>query len=187
MVTIIHSTNRGATRDRNCSLCHNFVVSNHRVSIIAAIGKNRELGKMNELIWRISDDLKRFKTLTMGHPIIMGRKTYESIGKPLPGRTNIIVSRMAPEAPGCTVVNSFVRALDLARNIDQQEVFIIGGAQIYAEALPLSDRLYLTLIDDTNAHADAFFPPYPDFTRVVSSEPHEDFVPPYRWSILERA
>lgn len=157
-----------------------------RVSMIAGVGKNRELGKRNELIWRISDDLKRFRALTMGHPIIMGRKTYESIGKPLPGRQNIVVTRAEMSIPGCTVVHSLQEALDTARTLDVEEVFVIGGAQLYTEALPYTDRLYLTVIDAEDADADAFFPEYADFTKEILREEHPEHTPPYAWVTLER-
>jgi len=129
--------------------------------MIAAVGRNRELGRGNELLWHIPEDLKRFKALTLGHPVIMGRKTFESIGKPLPGRTNLVVSRSAL---------SLEDALAQAKKLDKEEVFIIGGAQIYEQALPYADRLYLTLIEDTK-EADAFFPEYEKlFTKKVSGK-----------------
>lgn len=157
-----------------------------RISIIAAIGKNRELGKQNTLIWRISDDLKRFKTLTTGHPIIMGRKTYESIGRPLPGRTNIVISQSMTTQEGITVVSSLSDALGVAMGIDREEVFVIGGAQVYKEALPLADRIYLTLIEETDPNADAFFPDYSEFTMILNEEKHHDSTPQYTWITLER-
>lgn len=157
-----------------------------RVSIIAAIGKKRELGKQNELIWRIPDDLKRVKTLTMGHPLIMGRKTYESIGRPLPGRTNIVVSRTSGPIEGCVVVGSLKAALRHAIEIDLEEVFIFGGAQIYAEALPHTDRLYLTVIDATDPEADAFFPDYSEFTHTIQKETRDQEGLAYEWQTLER-
>lgn len=157
-----------------------------RVSIIAAVGKNRELGKQNELIWRISEDLRRFKVLTIEHPVIMGRRTYESIGKPLPNRTNIVVTRGDASFPGCTVARSFVDALRIAGENDAEEVFIIGGAQLYTEALPYADRLYLTLIGESDAGADTFFPDYADFTREIAREDHPETTPPFSWVTLER-
>src|SRR3989344_3007335 len=148
-----------------------------RVSIIAAIGKNRELGRDNDLLWRIPDDLKRFKSLTLGHPVIMGRKTFESIGKPLPGRTNLVVSRSSL---------SFENALAQAKKLDDKEVFIVGGAQIYEQALPYADRLYLTLIDDTK-DGDAFFTEYEHlFTKKLSEEIREHNGLKYSWVELEK-
>lgn len=129
--------------------------------MIAAIGQRRELGKGNDLLWKIPEDLKRFKEVTKGHPIIMGRKTYDSIGRALPGRTNIVVSRdIHWEAEGIETAASIDEALSLAKmKPGNDEIFIIGGAQIYELALPLADRLYLTLIDDAK-DADTFFPEY---------------------------
>jgi len=148
-----------------------------RVSMIAAVGRNRELGLGNGLLWHIPEDLKRFKALTLGHPVIMGRKTFESIGKPLPGRTNLVVSRSAL---------SLEDALAQAKKLDKEEVFIIGGVQIYEQALPYADRLYLTLIEDTK-EADAFFPEYEKlFTKKVSEEPREYEGLQYRWVTLEK-
>lgn len=173
-------------KDSTVLLCHNLWVKKPRVSIIVAVGKNRELGKKNELIWRIPDDLKRFKRLTTGHPIIMGRKTYESIGRPLPDRTNIVVTRGEVEIPGCTVAHSFEEALGVAGEKDVEEIFIIGGAQLYAEAIPQTDRLYLTLIDAEDADADAFFPDYAEFKNILEREDHPEHTPPYSWITLGR-
>lgn len=128
------------------------------VSMIAAIGKNRELGKNNALIWRISEDLKFFKATTMGHPIIMGRKTFESLPKALPGRKNIVISKNENyKAEGAVVVNSVEKALAEAGHDD---AFIIGGESIYKIFLPVADKLYLTLIDGEEKQADAYFPEY---------------------------
>lgn len=160
-----------------------------KISIVAAIGKNRELGKDNRLLWYIPEDLKRFKKLTQNHPIIMGRKTYESIGKPLPNRTNIIITRDPSfQAPNCIVTYSLEEALDVAKGIeknpevlreshlggvtyltprDSGEIFIIGGGQIFEQALPLTDKLYLTIVDGV-FDADTFFPDYSMFTKIVS-------------------
>jgi len=157
-----------------------------RVSAIAAIGKNRELGRGNELLWRIPEDLKRVKALTMGHPLIMGRRTYESIGKPLPGRTMIVVSRTQAEIPGCTVAPSIEAALEYAHGIEKEEIFIFGGAQIYEAALPYTDRLYLTLIDAEDAEADTFFPDYTEFSAVIKKEQVPQGVPAHEIVVLER-
>lgn len=147
-----------------------------RVSLVAAIGATtRAIGKENKLVWHLPEDLKYFKTLTTGHAVIMGRKTYESIGKPLPNRTNIVVTRTATyKAEGCKVVTSLEDALKYARaltNSGASEVFVIGGADIYTQALPLADRLYLTLVDDPGEGADVFFPEYEKlFKKVVATE-----------------
>lgn len=159
-----------------------------QICAIAAIGKNRELGTKNQLSWRISDDFKRVKELTMGHPLIMGRKTYESIGRPLPGRINIIITR-DPDyaAEGCVVVNSIENALEEARKVEDKEIFIFGGAEIYKLALPYTDRLYLTLIDDEDPEADAFFPDYTaDFMEVTRHGVREHEGLKYKWVDFER-
>src|ERR1044071_9960120 len=110
--------------------------------------EKRGIGKAGGLPWRLSADLKRFRELTMGHHLIVGRKTFESIGKPLPGRQMIIVTRQAGfHAEGCFIVNSVDDALRLARERGESEVFVIGGAEIYAQTLALAVRLYLTLVD----------------------------------------
>ena len=130
------------------------------VSLIAALDRRRGIGKDNQLPWRLPADLKRFRELTTGHHIITGRKTYESIGKPLPGRTTIIITRNHDySAAGCFVTHSLADALALARSRGEQEAFVIGGAEIYAQALPLADRLYLTLVE-AEVEADAFFPTF---------------------------
>lgn len=130
------------------------------VSIIVAMARDGAIGRGGDLLWHISDDLKRFKQLTKGHAVIMGRKTYESLPKrPLPHRRNIIISRN-PEyrADGADVFTSLEEALESCRA--EEEVFIIGGATIYALALPLATRLYLTEIDADCEDADTWFPPF---------------------------
>ena len=115
------------------------------VSLIVAASQNGVIGKNNRLPWKLPADLKRFKHLTMGHPIIMGRKTFEAIGKSLPGRTNIVVTHQAGfQACGALAAHSLEEALRLCEN--SQEVFVIGGASIFEQALPLADRIYLTRI-----------------------------------------
>lgn len=126
------------------------------VSMIAAVGKNLELGKNNNLIWHFKEDMKFFKDTTMGHTVVMGRKTFESLPKALPGRKNIVISSNAEyHANGATVVTSVEEALQIA---DNEEVFVIGGGKIYAEFLPYADKLYLTEIDAECADADTYFP-----------------------------
>ena len=114
------------------------------LSIIVAIAQNGTIGDKNALLWNIKEDMRRFRLTTSGHPVIMGRKTYESIGRPLPNRTNIVITRQDIHIEGCEVVHSLAEAIALFPQ--EEEIFIIGGAQIYAEALPLADRLYLTLV-----------------------------------------
>ncbi|MBI2611968.1 dihydrofolate reductase [Candidatus Gottesmanbacteria bacterium] len=137
------------------------------ISIIAAIGKNRELGKDNKLLWHIPEDLIRFKKLTSGHVVIMGRKTYQSIGRPLPNRTNIIITRdINFSAPGSIITHSLDEALEIAKQKEKEEIFVIGGGQIYNQAINLADKLYLTLVDGTFA-ADTYFPNYSRFKKVL--------------------
>ena len=163
-------------------------MSNQQIILIAAIGRNRELGKKGDLTWRLSSDLKRFKELTTGHPIIMGRKTYESIGRPLPNRTNIIVSRASTYAPdGCTVVHSFEAALAAAKDADTEKVFVIGGGEIYREALPFADTLALTRIDAEDPEADVFFPEFEnEFEKVSEEPPAEENSIRYQWVTYAR-
>jgi len=141
------------------------------LSIIAAIAKHHVIGIDNTLPWRLPEDLKRFKALTMGHHIIMGRKTYESLGRLLPGRTTVIVSRNRDyTVPGALVVASLQQALEACGN--DEEIFVIGGAELYREALPMADRLYMTEIDAEFA-GDAYFPEYPrSGWREVAREHH---------------
>jgi dihydrofolate reductase len=118
-----------------------------KLSIVVAVAENNVIGNNNQLIWHMPTDLKRFKTLTMGHPIIMGRKTYESIGKALPGRTSIIITRQADyQAADCIVVHSLEDAIKAAKKTNAPQAFIIGGAEIYRQALNLCDTIYLTKI-----------------------------------------
>lgn len=114
------------------------------ISIIAAVAQNGVIGDKNALLWHISEDMRFFKRTTSGHPVIMGRKTYESLGRPLPNRTNVVISRTQREIEGCTVVGSLEQAVALFPA--EEEVFIIGGAQIYALALAIADRMYLTRV-----------------------------------------
>jgi dihydrofolate reductase len=141
------------------------------LSLIVAMDRNRLIGRGNALPWHLPADLKHFKTITMGKPIIMGRKTYESIGKPLPGRRNIVITRNADyQAPGCDVVTSFEAALKAAGNVD--EIMIIGGTQIFQESFSRAQRIYLTLIDH-EFEGDAWFPEYDAKQwKVISEEKH---------------
>lgn len=141
------------------------------LSIIAAVAKNRVIGANNTLPWHLPEDLKRFRSLTMGHHIIMGRKTYESLGRLLPGRTTIIVSRNKDYAvDGALVADTLKSALSHCGN--DPEVFVIGGGQLYHDALPKADRLYLTEIEQDVA-GDTFFPEYDkNCWEELSSESH---------------
>jgi dihydrofolate reductase len=131
-----------------------------RVSIIAAVAENGVIGRDGKLPWRLSADLRRFKQLTMGHTIIMGRRTWESIGRPLPGRRMIVVSRQPgyqADARGIDVARSLDEALRRAAALADDEAFVIGGAELYKESLPRSDRLYYTSVR-ANLPGDAYFP-----------------------------
>ena len=126
------------------------------LSIIVAIAKDRAIGKSNQLLWHISEDLRRFKAITIGKPIIMGRKTYESIGKPLPGRRNLIITRNVNcQIEGCECYSSIEDAIETCKQCD--EVFIIGGGEIYKQTMSIADKLYLTVVD-YKYDADTFFP-----------------------------
>lgn len=142
------------------------------LSIIVVVDENRGIGKDNKLLVSLPMDLKRFKKLTMGHTIIMGRKTFESILSyakgPLPGRTNIVVtSDLNLKHEGFIFVDSLNYAIEKAKEIEKKEIFIIGGASIYDQAIDLADRLYLTLVK-SSFNADTFFPNYSKFSKVIS-------------------
>ena len=140
------------------------------LSGLVAMDKNRLIGKDNDLPWRLPADLAYFKKVTMGHPIIMGRKTFEAIGKPLPGRRNIIVTRNEQyKQPGCEVLYSIGDIYKVGDGIE--EVFVIGGAEIFKEVLPMMDRLYVTYIDE-EFEGDTYFPNINDNEwRIISEEP----------------
>ncbi len=144
-------------------------------SIIAAIGKNNELGKDNDLIWHLKEDMKFFKETTMGHPVVMGRKTFESLPKVLPGRTNIVLSRSNDFPEEVLVFKNIDELNDYYKN-NNEEIFIIGGASIYNKFINLSDKLYLTLIDAECKDADTYFPSFDenDYYKEVLSEVHEE-------------
>ncbi len=127
------------------------------LSIIVAIAENGIIGDKNALLWSIKEDMRRFRTTTMGHPVIMGRKTFESIGRPLPKRTNVVITRGDNTFEGCEVAHSLEEAVAMFPK--EEEVFIIGGAQIYAQALSIADRLYLTIVH-RDYEGDTAFPKF---------------------------
>ncbi len=160
------------------------------INVICILGENNAIGKNNKLIWNIPDDLKHFKKITENHPIIMGRKTFESISRPLPNRTNIIITRDKDyKAEGCYICNSLDEAIEYARSHSSplegskggvkplssvsQEIFIIGGGEIYRQALPCADKLYLTIVEDSPKDANTFFPDYSEFKNILSEKKHE--------------
>ena len=161
-----------------------------KLSLIVAQSKNRVIGNNNELPWRLPKDLQYFKRVTLGKPIIMGRKTYDSIGRPLPGRVNIVISsNQALVIEGVTVVTSLQGALDLAKVVCKEqeidEVMVMGGAQVYRQALPLVDRLYITQVD-TVIDGDAFFPEidYSHYQQVAAEQHFADESNPYDYQFL---
>jgi len=141
------------------------------ISIIVAVGKNSVIGIKNQLPWDLPADLVHFKNTTMDHPIIMGQATYESIGRPLPGRLNIVLSKDNDfKAEGCSVVGSFDEAFKAAGNAD--EVFIVGGASVYAQTLPVAQKLYLTEVQ-SSPEGDVYFRYDPEEWDIISEEPHK--------------
>lgn len=146
-------------------------IKNPQISLIAALGNQRQIGKKGKLLWRIPEDMKHLRDLTIGHPIIMGRKTWDSIPeerRPLPERTNIVITRN-PEytASGAIVTNSLEEALKEARDTGQGEIFIFGGGEIYQLAMPLAVKLYLTLVDSSE-EGDTFFPEYEEEFELIN-------------------
>lgn len=162
-----------------------------RISAIAAIGKRtRALGKNGDLLFKIPTDLERFRTLTKGRPVVMGRKTWESLPagrRPLPDRANIVITRQTDyEALGAAVTQTLEEALAIAQKaVGADEIFIIGGSEIYAAAMPHTHRLYLTLVDD-DAEGDVVFPPYDEFTSIIEEQHNTDSSPHFTFITLER-
>lgn len=154
------------------------------ISIIAAVADNNVIGGNNKLLWHLPADLKRFKQLTLGHPVIMGRKTFESIGKPLPGRENVVITRNPDfKAEGITVLSSLDEVL---KKFSGQDVFIIGGAEIYAQSMSLADKIFLTRIYQL-FEGDSFFPAIDErIWKVKREEMHEpDEKNPYRYAFID--
>ncbi|HSP15109.1 MAG TPA: dihydrofolate reductase [Thermoanaerobaculia bacterium] len=157
------------------------------VSIIAALGANNVIGRDNQLPWHMPADLKRFKQLTSGHHLLMGRKTYESVGKPLPGRTTVVITRSPDYAPaGVAVARSVDEAISKAEAAGDTEIFIGGGQEIFSQALHRADRMYLTRVHAEPA-GDTFFPEFDDVNEwhLVDAEHYEaDERNPYPYSFL---
>jgi dihydrofolate reductase len=156
-----------------------------KLSLIVAVAKNNVIGSDNRLLWHMPADLKHFKSVTMGSPVIMGRKTFESIGKPLPGRTNIVVTRSEDySAEGCTVANSLQEAVDLCEK--EGEVFVIGGGEVYRQAIHAADKVYLTRID-AEFNGDTFFPElnFSDWKLIKYVKHHADEKNKYDYSFAE--
>jgi len=157
------------------------------INIVVAIAANNAIGKNNKLLWHLPKDLKHFKQLTTGHTVIMGRKTFDSVGKPLPNRRNIVITRQKINIEGCEVVNSLEAALDLANG--EAEVDVIGGAEIYKQALSLTDIIYLTIVHQ-NFDADTFFPEidYSEWQELSREDhqPDEKHAFPFSFITLKR-
>lgn len=158
-----------------------------KISQVAAIGKNRELGKDNKLLWDIPEDRKHFREMTTGHVVIMGRKTYESIGRLLPRRINIIVTRdKSYKVEGAIVTHSIEEAIQVGKEKETRgELCVIGGAQIYEQAMKYTDKLYLTLVDGS-FDADAFYPEYSNFKKEVFRKKSKDGGYTFTFLDLER-
>jgi dihydrofolate reductase len=145
------------------------------ISIIAAMDENHVIGRGNRLPWHLPVDLRRFRMLTLGHPIIMGRKTYESIGHPLDGRKNIVITRQAGyRAKGCIVVHDLPSAFEACGDVE--EAFVLGGEKLFRDILPIADKVYLTVVK-TRVEGDAMFPPIPDDLELVSRQEALDVFP----------
>lgn len=163
-----------------------------KISAIAAIDEKRGLGKNNDLLFRFPADSKRVREKTKGHPIIMGRRTYDSIGRPLPNRTNIVITRNKQQltsntnTQGLIIVNSLQEAIEVAKESPgSDEIFIFGGGEIFKEALPQTDRLYLTVVEGDYG-ADTFFPDYSEFKHILKEEKGEDGGYKYTFLDLEK-
>jgi dihydrofolate reductase len=157
------------------------------INIVVAIAANNAIGKNNKLLWHLPKDLRHFKELTTGHTVIMGRKTFDSVGKPLPNRRNIVVTRQNIQIDGCEVVNSLEAALELAKG--ESELDIIGGAEIYKQAMPLTNYIYLTIVHQ-DFDADTFFPEI-DYSKWQElnredHEPDEKHAFPFSFITLKR-
>lgn len=141
-----------------------------KISIIVAVSENDVIGKNGHLPWHLSRDLKRFKAITTGHHILLGRKNYDDIGRPLPNRVNLVLSRNASfEAPGCVVVRNLEQAFEIARNSGEEELFVIGGACVYESAMPMATKLYLTRVH-ANIDGDVKMPPLGNGWKLLSEE-----------------
>ncbi|MDP2737084.1 MAG: dihydrofolate reductase [bacterium] len=158
------------------------------ISIIAIVAKNRAIGFKNKLLYDIPDDLKHFQSITAGHVIIMGENTFHSLNdRPLPNRVNIILTLDKDfEAENCLVAHSMEESIELGKAQAGREIFFIGGGMIYKQALPLADKLYLTLVDDEPKEADTFFPDYSEFKNIIKSEARESSGYKYNFTELIR-
>lgn len=157
-----------------------------KISLLAAMDEKRGIGKDNKLPWKILADLKRFRKLTKGHAVIMGRKTLESIGHLLPSRTNIIITRQSSlTIQGALMAHSLGEAIEMAKKQETEEIFIIGGGEIFEQAMGMVDKLYLTIIEG-DFGADTFFPDYKEFKKVVRAKSEQSGGYKYKFLELER-
>ncbi len=157
------------------------------INIIVAIAAGNVIGNDNKLLWHISEDMKYFRQTTSGHAVVMGRKTYDSIGRPLPNRHNVVITRQQIEIEGCSVVHSLEEALELLAG--EEDIFIIGGAEIYALALPVADRLYITRVGGYYV-GDTHFPAWESTEwmpiRTIEFERGKEFEHPFSFEVLGR-
>ena len=159
---------------------------NPKIGIICAIAENRAIGKDNQLLWHIKEDFKHFKEKTLGHVIVMGQKTYESIGKPLPNRTTIVLSNDPNcKIDGVIMCGTFDEVFEKARELEKEEIFICGGGSVYAQTIDMADKLYLTIVKG-NFEADTFFPEYPEFTKIVSERKSSEGIFEFTFLELEK-
>jgi len=166
-----------------------------RISIIAAVSENKVIGKKDKIPWHITEDLRRFRDKTLGHVVIMGRNSFDSmlnyyqkVNKNLPKRIHIVVTRdmnYKINLPDCFVVHSIDKALNLAKKIEKEEIFISGGEQIFRQTINLAHRLYLTIVEG-NFDGDRFFPDYSDFKKIISEEKKEEGNYKFKFVELER-
>lgn len=156
------------------------------ISLIAALSENGVIGRAGTLPWHIPEDMKRFRALTTAHPVIMGRKTYESIGRLLPNRINIIISRdLSYGVKGGLTAASVSEAIETAKNHETREIFIIGGGQIYASSIGMADKLYLTIVHQ-KISGDTYFPDYSAFRKKIFEQKGESNGYSYTFMDLER-
>ncbi|UCE55098.1 MAG: dihydrofolate reductase [Desulfobacterales bacterium] len=155
------------------------------ISLIAAMASNRVIGHKGDIPWKIPGEQKMFKEITLGHTVIMGRKTYESLGRPLPGRTNIVITRQTDyQASGCMVAHDLDGAL-ASCSADESEAFICGGSQLYHQALPVADKIYLTVLPK-EIPGDRYFPAISEADFKMTTSDLIDGIQPYNFYIYER-
>ena len=162
-------------------------MNNPRISSIVAVAKkDRAIGFKNKLLWHIPEDMKHFREVTKGHTVIMGQVTYESIGRPLPNRLNVVLTLDDDfKADGITIARSIKDGINIAKENDKEEIFIIGGASIYKQTIDIIDRLYVTEVEG-DYEADTFFPDYSQFTKVISDTESSDEKYKYKFRVLEK-